>query len=374
MLLLLGSAAFVGSMARCGTASVPGRDLDASTNISTSSRVPASLGAIAISLPYRGKWDPAASDGLKSVSSDSTHWALIKDASATEPVKDGPLALAAFDTVVDSGCSGSLTDDCRRLTNIRSCNEVFGQANGHVAVCNAIGDMPVVVKNASGRLLNITFSNVRCVPGFKFTLLSVRQLWEEQRIDARFRDLNHLQLPNSAGGHVVPYAPGSKLGKISMVSLARLGSAGAFASSTAAGGAVGVTAAKTNAKGGAAQSALLGFHKPQSTAHIEHMSAALAGALMERRLHQGAAKIRALHHVTKGAPRNLTSAPVVPCEHCAAGKIKRSSHSSSLDDPAPQPGVLHMDLKQLPISVGGYQSLRRLLHRRVHALRLLPPP
>ena len=60
----------------------------------------------------------------------------------------------------------------------------------------------------SGEIISFTFTNVRCVPSFKYTLLSVRQLWHEQRIDARFRDLDHLELPDAKG--TIPYDPKTK--------------------------------------------------------------------------------------------------------------------------------------------------------------------
>ena len=38
-------------------------------------------------------------------------------------------------------------------------------------------------------------TNVRYVPGFAFTLLSIDQMWAEQRIDSVFRDARELRLP-----------------------------------------------------------------------------------------------------------------------------------------------------------------------------------
>lgn len=38
--------------------------------------------------------------------------------------------------------------------------------------------------------------NVRCVPSFQYTLLSVDQLWEEQRFDSQFNDVKSLILPD----------------------------------------------------------------------------------------------------------------------------------------------------------------------------------
>ena len=55
-----------------------------------------------------------------------------------------------------------------------------------------------------GALVRFTFTNMRCVPSFKYTLLSVTQLWQEQNVDARFRDLNRLEMPDSSGGFSIP--------------------------------------------------------------------------------------------------------------------------------------------------------------------------
>ena len=49
-------------------------------------------------------------------------------------------------------------------------------------------------------------TNVRCVPEFSdFTLLSVDQMWEEQRIKSSFSDEKQLLLPKCSGGHTIPY-------------------------------------------------------------------------------------------------------------------------------------------------------------------------
>ena len=68
----------------------------------------------------------------------------------------------------------------------------------------------------------MTLTNVREIPSYKFTLLSVTQMWEEQRIDARFRDLNHLELPESSGGLTVPYDKSKQLSTLLFISEAEL--------------------------------------------------------------------------------------------------------------------------------------------------------
>ena len=58
--------------------------------------------------------------------------------------------------------------------------------------------MPVVVQDGDGALVMVTFTNVRCVPEFKFTLLSVRQLWNGHLPTAMF---DEAQLRSEGRGH-----------------------------------------------------------------------------------------------------------------------------------------------------------------------------
>ena len=73
--------------------------------------------------------------------------------------------------------------------NTRGCDEIFGDAQSKLSRATAIGDFPVIFRDGDGKLIFFTFSNVRCVPGFKYALLSVKQLWAEQQVDCRWRDL-----------------------------------------------------------------------------------------------------------------------------------------------------------------------------------------
>jgi hypothetical protein len=347
----------------------------------------------------------------------------------------------------DSGATGTITYDAGFLTNVRTCNETFTAAGGDVQRASCIGDMPVLALATDGAWYLITFRNVRCVPAFKYTLLSVSQMWAEQRIDARFADSRALVLPESAGGIRIAYAKDRSLPTIRMVSAARLlaharagGGRGAAASATlpaAALPAFGDTAAPPSTPapaqahapaptpaaatpsnhetplsrlpsvsgasgsppllptplpapspltsqheaaaapqpGGAVQpeaavpeplrananagrsSAPLGWHRIGSTSHIARLPAVQAAELIHRRSHSGVAKIRALPHTTSDAPKVLASASAVSCDSCAQARIKRESHSGSLAAPAPEPGVLHLDLKEMVISTGGYRYI-----------------
>ena len=68
---------------------------------------------------------------------------------------------------------------------------------------------------------------------------------------------------------------------------------------------------------------------------------------MRRRGHGSIAKIRASVHTTADAPANLASAPAMSCVHCASAQMRRTAHSGHLHAPPPEPGDLHVDLKEM---------------------------
>ena len=256
--------------------------------------------------------------------------------------------------VVDSGCSASSVSTCSILTNVRPCDEIFGDANGRVSKATHIGDLPVVTRTKSKELVDFTLTNVRCVPGFKYNLISVTQIWDEQRIDARWRDLRHLEFPSDAGGHQIGYDPSFQLSTITVVPGAKVGRGGRRPIEELQ-ATCRASALATNAPS-ADQTSLVGYHRVGSTSHIRNMSVANASAYLHRRLHCGTRKLRSAANASRDAPSNLSSAIDVTCPYCAVARSKSASHSSTLKAPAPQPGTLHTDLKgPFPTSIGGYK-------------------
>ena len=367
-------------------------------NSTTVTAMPLALSSVAdVELPYLGQWLPAPQPG-----EDERCLLANTDASQTElelaavSARGGSieLALAAaladilITAAVDSGCSGSLTWNAKWLVNVRPCSEKFRAADGTIARATCIGDMPVVPRDEAGRPVRITFRNVRCVPAFKFTLLSVTQLWEEQRIDARFADVRSLVLPAAAGGRRIPFTPGGRLPTLTVVSDLPSRSESSSVSGHPASASppaspppanelpaeqalpaelllqVLAALAADDAPAAAALAAdeparALGFHRVGATAHIGRLSAPQAAEILHRRSHLGVDKLRALAHTTVDAPKVLASATATArttsCTSCAAARIRRGAHSGTLSAPAPEPGVLHIDLKELVLSIGGYR-------------------
>ena len=269
--------------------------------------------------------------------------------------------------ITDSGASASSVTDCRWLTNTRPCSEIFGDANGHVTQATMIGDLPIITrtKGPESKNIDFTLTNVRCVPKFKYSLISVIQIWDEQRIDARWRDLRHLELPDSAGGHLLGFDPDYQLSTITAVpgALFQVGKRDLLKEVQAT--CATYTAEAQQRQRAAAgppplppvdQKSLVGYHRIGSTAHVYNMSTASASAFMHRRLHIGTRKLRSLVNVCRGVPSNLSSAVDTTCVHCALSRSTKASHSNHFDTPAPEPGVLHVDLKgPFPLSIGGYK-------------------
>jgi hypothetical protein len=189
-------------------------------------------------------------------------------------IPKGISSLPIFHAALDSGCTGSCTGYLDRLINIRPCKEVYAQANGRLSYCQWKGDMPVFVKTSADTVVSLTISNVRYVPDFKYTLLSVKQLWREQSIDARFGDRNRLELPS--GNITIPYDEKSDLPIIVLSSAAPM--------------------FNRAGKSAPLHNALVGFHSTKSVSHIAKLSSSQAGRLMHRRGHGSVAKIRATVH------------------------------------------------------------------------------
>ena len=99
----------------------------------------------------------------------------------------------SFEAVIDSGCTWHSHPRRTDLVNIRACDDVITTADGadHTATC--IGSLPVLAYDTDGEIRLVLIPNVRCMPLFKDTLISVDELWQLSRFDTRFRDIRQVQ-------------------------------------------------------------------------------------------------------------------------------------------------------------------------------------
>eukprot|EP00965_Chrysotila_dentata_P148100 4888802-Pleurochrysis_carterae.AAC.1 len=102
--------------------------------------------------------------------------------------------------IVDSGCSWHVHPHAEDLTNARPCTDKISGVDGKPHQCTLIGDMPVAVKDRSGIVVRVTFKNVRCVPTFNESLLSVSQLWDTSSTECRVGAHNDVISPPMKDG------------------------------------------------------------------------------------------------------------------------------------------------------------------------------
>ena len=214
---------------------------------------------------------------------------------------------------MNSTGTATCTNRLDMLINTRPCNELFNIADGKSSVCTAMGDMPVLAKDSTGKLFRFVLMDVRYVPDFKYTLIAVKQIWKEHRIDSLFADVNKLVFPS---GESVPFDARFRLPVITLVSEPLI--LEWFAGRN-----------RDADRERNFHQCNVGFHNIKSVAHIARLPAAQAGELMHRRCHLGVNKIRALPHVTGDAPKILASAVPGSCVHCAAAQERTWPHRSS---------------------------------------------
>jgi hypothetical protein len=310
-----------------------------------------------VSLPFRGSYLPHEIDSGGGIV-HSYNSALLIDACSvanfSDPNTKGEISRAISTLpvaagTVDSGASAHCTFDCKLLVNTKPCDEVFGAANGVLAQATLIGSLPLIARADDGQFIHLVITNVRCVPEFSnFTLLSVDQLWEEQRIKSTFCDEKHLLLPKCSGGHTIPYDKVAGRNTLKFASAVQLYDKG-------------ILAKPKSSQQHTAHTAL-GFRDIKSIAHIARLSGAQVGELMHRRWHRPVKVIRNAANTTSDAPPNLARADNFSCEFCASCNATKASHGASKTvtepsslAPCNQPGTLHIDLKgMMKRSVHGY--------------------
>ncbi|MDC0525649.1 hypothetical protein OAO87_01525 [bacterium] len=80
--------------------------------------------------------------------------------------------------IVDSGCTMHCHPHESDLINKRATRETMSGAEGAKRSVKCIGDLPIAATDADGKTHRILLRNVRCVPQFTETLISVDQLFE----------------------------------------------------------------------------------------------------------------------------------------------------------------------------------------------------
>ena len=233
--------------------------------------------------------------------------------------------------IVDSGCTWHSHPEVKDLINVRPCTDKISCAGGVIHHASHIGDLPVVCHNQAGRERVVLVRDVRCVPSFTDTLVSVRQLWETSEIDTVFRNVDSLTLAQP-GPDGTPerlpfrYENGVYLWEVG---------------ATARANHLGNTITSPKALSGRDTS---GTHGAHATSHIEALSPDQIAAVLHRRLHISLDRIRRLASCTSDAPRALQKASHHHCDDCVTANATRLSHSSDKYSPSYPGRLIHADI------------------------------
>ena len=127
--------------------------------------------SLMLPVPYRGAWSPGQDDSEclepePANSSRKTPLVALISSNARALALTKQYGLPIIVASPDSGATAHVTQHADALTDCRPCDEVFGQANGHVTRCTAIGNLPVISRTEQGPMVKFTITNVRCVPLF----------------------------------------------------------------------------------------------------------------------------------------------------------------------------------------------------------------
>ena len=238
------------------------------------------------------------------------------------------LAALAVWFIVDSGCTYHCHPVASDLINQKTCNQHMVAADGSRHRITIIGDLPLAARDRQGRLRRVTLRNVRCVPSFTDTLISVDQLWEDSGVEARFAATCAICLPALAGFNALdlPFKRRDGLFQWPVIPTLRTGEAPSEPDDRASR----CMAAKV--------------HRVKTTSHISALPADEAAAAMNRRLHVNAEYLRRLPELTTDAPKGLKTADIPSCEHCAEANATHVPHKGRRYKPSRVGRLVHGDI------------------------------
>ena len=257
-----------------------------------------------------------------------------RNSTGTEPMKSAPmnissLAKAIIFAIVDSGCSWHCHPHAQDLINTRPCRDTMAGTDGKAKPCTLIGDLPIVARDRQGVWRKLLLRNVRCVPAFKETLVSVDQLWEDSRVDTVFNDVRCIVLPANGDGPDIdiPFARRENLYQFAILPLLRHSPSAGDHFDRDTGRALKTT-----------------LHRPRSVDHVSALPPDEALALIHRRLHVGFDLIRRLSSFAADVPQNIRTGRAESCEHCKEANATHLPHSSSAYAPSHVGRLIHADI------------------------------
>ena len=222
----------------------------------------------------------------------------------------------SIDLVLDSGCTMHCHPFPEHLINRRPSNETMRGISGKPHRVQFIGDLPISMADVHGKKHDALIRNVRCVPAFTETLISVDQLWEQAGAEARFANHRKIYMPDKKGRCLkIPF-------KKAIDGLYTLN-----------------VLSRTNAPPSRSRRALMTladsedfdvseFHRPSSRSHFDMLNASSLAAHLHHRLHLSPNVLAGLPSLAKDVPNRVKKLPGAPCPHCVEANATRHKHKS----------------------------------------------
>ena len=271
---------------------------------------------------------PRAWHGFKSTAAARRHGRALLSRKARRDRSSRPTTSRALravrrliEFIVDSGCSWHVHPILADLVNVRPCHDTISGVDGKPCKCVAIGDLPLTVKDGKGRAKSVLVKNVRCVPEFTESLLSVDQLWADSQVDVKFRDICSIFVPESGDGPALqlPFVRRNKLYVWDAV----------------------VATHETDSDPRAFKATV---HRPKTASHLANVSATQALGMLHRRLHVSMETIKNLGKFTADVPESVSKGEAHSCEHCVEANATRVPHKGHGYTPSHAGRLIHADI------------------------------
>ena len=282
--------------------------------------------------------------------------------------------------VMDSGCTYHCHPHQTDLVNFRPRRERMVGIDGSACSVTGIGDLPILAKDKAGNTHRLLIRDVRCVPDFTDTLLSVEQFWSSHKIEVRFAGYRHVHLPASSDGPETyyPFVHDEGLYLWRVIGTLRVQGNGTLSQ---VGRALNVKdTAPTEEPMDHDQelthaSKIDQVHGAKSHSHIGALSGDAAVDALHRRLHIGQDLIKKLPDITADAPDNLRHGRSHSCAACVEANATRLPHKNARYKPSRVGRVVHADIVG-PFKrsmVGGFQYMLVLVddHSRFISVHFL---
>ena len=278
--------------------------------------------------------------GERALLADHGHSSILKGKSST----------ARISFFVDSGASYHIHHRLSDLVNVRPVSASVSGVDRKAHQCTHIGDLPLLVCARDKKVTRFTLRNVRCVPTFSDSLLSVRQLWLEDGLDTRFGDACEFMRRD---GMCFPFIPASKNLFLWRVAIdpQRVGSKASQP----------LLPPLTRSKGQSLseKERSLFIHSSKAITHITTLHPDVAAQHLHRRLNAGVKRLQRLPLITADAPENLTRARSAASPQSLTANCTQLAHKGSRYVESRPGRLFHADIAGpfVKSTIGGYEYL-----------------